>query len=607
MFRSFRTSRRWALVAVTAAAASSVPAVAAAAVPEPVRSLVVNVSSTDNPTNALGAQLAFDTATDATVGQATATSSLVEFGVGRTSVGQGADLRLTSEPGHPLHTGVYVSDGSLTVPRLALTVNNGNADESMSSDDGVPTTFVIRDIASDSTGTVTRLDVVFSFYPNRARDGHFGELRYGEPEPKDHVDSATVLNYPLTPVGAPPIRANEVIDNTSAAPLAVSAAGISGSDAGQFTILSDGCAAGGLLAPGESCPVVVAYRPTEAGQHAAQLQLRIADQTDTVDLTGQSPFGYTGIITWGDDYPDGGGVHHVAEGETQWTLNGNAHNFNAVAFHLTDYFSTYLYMVTFSAPSGQLPTLGHHPFTNPFTPDAYGLNVSREGHGCSSTGGTLNVKRMDLAADGATPIAMDIAFALTCYEGSPGVTAVMNGEFLWRAPIKTSISVATAPVTYGHTAVVCGTAPAGAEVTMFAHKLSAAGYVRAGTVSAGLDGRWSFRYPAATDERLYGQVTGVATASALVQVTPTLSGAPARVVPRDKAYTLTGTGAVGSAVRLHFHRLGMAANDYSIVRDVAVSASGRWSRSYVANTDYRVYVTSASSGRSSGKSLLQAR
>lgn len=320
---------------------------------------------------------------------------------------------------------------------------------------------------------------------------------------------------------------------------------------------------------------------------------------------GAAAFRYTGIITSGNDFIDGGQLHHQAEGDLQRTLKGNAHNFNATAVGLADYHRTDLYPVTFSASTGELPTLGSHLFTDPYTAVAYGLDVSRGGEACSSAGGTLNVKRMDLAADGVTPVAMDIAFARTCYPGSPGNTAVTNGEFLWRVPIKTSIAAAAAPVTYGHTAAVTGTAPAGAEVVMFAHKLATAGYAPAATVTAGLDGCWSYRYPAAaTDERVYGEVTGVATGSVLVQVTPTLSGSPARVVPRD--YTLSGTGAVGAEVRLHFHRLGMAADDYGIVRDVAVSAAGRWSRSYVANTDYRVHATSGSSGRTSGF-LLQAR
>jgi len=59
-------------------------------------------------------------------------------------------------------------------------------------------------------------------------------------------------------------------------------------------------------------------------------------------------------------------------------------------------------------------------------------------------------------------------------------------------------------------------------------------------------------------------------------------------------FVIRGTAPAGDVVLLHFHKRGTATNDYSMVRSVTTNSSGSWSRSILANTDYRYYATDGS-------------
>ena len=78
-------------------------------------------------------------------------------------------------------------------------------------------------------------------------------------------------------------------------------------------------------------------------------------------------------------------------------------------------------------------------------------------------------------------------------------------------------------------------------------------------------------------------------------------------IARNANYTVTGTARPGTTVTIHFHRAGMAPNVYSILRQVSVSSTGKWSRTYLANTDYRLYVSSNANQTKTAGYLLQAR
>ena len=158
--------------------------------------------------------------------------------------------------------------------------------------------------------------------------------------------------------------------------------------------------------------------------------------------------------------------------------------------------------------------------------------------------------------------------------------------------------------------LITGSAPANATVTVHFHKAgtAAADYGIARSVTARADGTWSRSIAASSDYRYYATVPSGTSATVLFQPAPTLTGPVSRVVPANQRHTLTGTALAGSTVFLHFHRRGTAATDYSIVRSVTAASDGTWQRSYLADTDYRVFTSRAAGADSSDgpRYLLQA-
>lgn len=178
--------------------------------------------------------------------------------------------------------------------------------------------------------------------------------------------------------------------------------------------------------------------------------------------------------------------------------------------------------------------------------------------------------------------------------GQPSNTPVLNG-----GPQRT--------VTLNSTAVISGTAPAGSTVDVYLHRRNQNGYSKSRSLVVGTNGTFSTSYLANDDYRYYAAVGTAASASQLAQLRPDVYGPASRIIPRNANYTVTGTARPGTTVTIHFHRAGMAMNDYSILRQVTVSSTGKWSRTYLANTDYRLYVSSDANQTRTASYLLQAR
>lgn len=161
-------------------------------------------------------------------------------------------------------------------------------------------------------------------------------------------------------------------------------------------------------------------------------------------------------------------------------------------------------------------------------------------------------------------------------------------------------------VTEGSTVTISGKAPAGSTVQIFFRKRGDASFVLRRTLVATQTNTFSTSYVATEDYRHYAQIADTKTDSMLAQIAPTVTGPDSQSVKRNSSVTIHGTGTPGSTVKVHFHKAGAPLNDYSIVREVAVSSSGTWSRAYVATVDYRFHVTSDANGLSTHSYLVQA-
>jgi len=103
--------------------------------------------------------------------------------------------------------------------------------------------------------------------------------------PLPGVELPPVLELPATPVGEP-TRTQLPIPNVGDAPLSILEFSLSGEAAGDFT-LDEGECRHGPIAPGDSCTVLVVFRPAVSGDRRAGLSIHTAELgAVTVALAG---------------------------------------------------------------------------------------------------------------------------------------------------------------------------------------------------------------------------------------------------------------------------------------------------------------------------------
>jgi hypothetical protein len=425
------------LVPASASAQSPASAVAAAApvsgVPVTLggadpSSLVINVTSTHDPSYALNRQLAFDSANSTTRLPILRDTEIVASADTGLPYGQ-FSFDLYAPAGQKLHVGKYtgVHDTLGHDPDYAgLRVTLGSSSETVQDSE-----VEISDLATDASGTVTRLDLVFRLNPARPANSWFGSIRFGQAETPGRTLSAHVISWPMSPVGAPRVLATESLHNTGTAPLNVGPVAVTGVNSADFTLTDDSCS-GHTLLPGQACPLVIGFTPTGAGQRSATLSLPINGETDTVELGGEAPPGFSRIVTSGNDYVSNGLVHNYVDGPYQLEVKGNRQRLMFAPTKVYDYQFDGL-SVWLRGSGNQPMTIGMHPAEDYFarSQTAYGIHVSGLGRGCE-TKGSINVKQLTYAPDG-TLLTADIAFTQNCSTDSPA--DVMKGEIKWRLPL----------------------------------------------------------------------------------------------------------------------------------------------------------------------------
>ena len=194
-----------------------------------------------------------------------------------------------------------------------------------------------------------------------------------------------------------------------------------------------------------------------------------------------------------------------------------------------------------------------------------------------------------------------LSLALVTAPGALGLTGVAHaGEVAVDAgdPSTITLSITSDDVVFpllGSTCTVTGTAPAGATVTLHAHRwgTAASDYSDLTTVTADSNGDWALPRTADTDYRYYATAGPEQSTTVLSAPTPLLDAPTSTTAVRGATHTLRGTSTPGSTVYVHFHRFGAPAQDYGIVRAVRARLDGTWSRPYTADVDYRFFVSRA--------------
>ncbi|MFL5915038.1 MAG: IPT/TIG domain-containing protein [Gaiellaceae bacterium] len=432
--------------------------------------------------------------------------------------------------------------------------------------------FEVKDIATDPTGAISRLWIIYEQHCEGARPALWGEVKLNEP-----VDfGATIavpgiVRWPTTDVGAP----NTVVPVTVVALGSTTINGVSltGTNAADFTIRANECSSLAMTG-GDACQVWLRLLAKAPG--ARQATLHITDTTGgSYDVTLQG-FAYGGktAVTMTSDAGD-----YIGQGQT-WSYSlangdqigmGGGRSFAGFGVNGAngDWWSA-----DFVPAAGDILVSGE-TYSNatryPFNGSGPGLDVSGMGRGCNELTGSFTVNSATFAADGTLRTA-SISFVQHC----EGATPALHGTFAFRAGdstppapwmIPTAPVVAPPPATSPPT--ISGFTPnagqPGTVVTITGANFTGATGVTFGGTSAAFSLDSSTQITAAVPSNAAtGRIsvtTGAGTAvsggtftvsSPPVEPAPTIASFSPASGPPGTAVTITGTHLTGAtAVTLH--------------------------------------------------------
>jgi IPT/TIG domain-containing protein len=289
--------------------------------------------------------------------------------------------------------------------------------------------FEVKDIATDSTGAISRLWIVYEQHCEGGRAALWGEVKLNEPvDAGATVAVPGIVRWPTTDVGAP----NTAVPVTvvAAASTTIGAVSLVGPNAGDFAIRANECS-GLTVSPGDACQVWLRFVAGAPG--VRQATLRVADSTGgTYDVTLQGfAYGGTTAVTMTSDSGDyiGQGQtwsYSLAKGDRIGMGGGRSYAGFGVDGANGDWWSA-----DFVPAAGDILVSGStYPNATryPFNGSGPGLDVSGMGRGCNTLTGSFTVNSATFAPDGTLKTA-SISFVQHC-EGAP---PALHGTFAFRA------------------------------------------------------------------------------------------------------------------------------------------------------------------------------
>ncbi len=452
--------------------------------------------------------------------------------------------------------------------------------------------FVIRDIATDGAGTVTRLWATFESYSANVTPPLFsGELKFDEPvSDTDLVVGNSAVNFPGTYPGLTSRATPVVLVNTSASPMHVTATAVTGADAAAFAVKSSTCSS--PVAVGASCVIRVAFSPRSVGQATAELDITDTTPTGshTVALGGVGLPGSSGMFLRSQpgDYAGGGGHYDYTPVDSDFQVSGDPHALTMERVHGS---VGYTASVRLAAPDGQTLTSGTTYLANGSGGTSATLDATVTG-GCSVTSGSFTIDELEVAHGAVAKLAA--RFVQHC----DGSAATLSGWISYRAtnpeapveirPTAPTSSARNAPLTIAGTLLFGITPIPGRTISVSRKDLSGTkalapivtdshGIARiadtprvGGPVTYSLTFAGDGTYPSATR-------------SVVVQVSRLRTVLTTALAPRVTAYGGTAVvtvrlGRTGGSrvVSIWKYVYGAAGARYTLLKNVSVPASGTY-------------------------------
>jgi uncharacterized protein (TIGR03437 family) len=356
------------------------------------------------------------------------TASYLTIGLDGGTSGDYYDMDFAAAPGDILTSGGIYTDAQRAPFREAghPGIDIYGSGRGCNTDTGL---FEVKDIATDSTGAISRLWILYQQHCEGGRAALWGEVKLNEPVDVGATAAAPgLVRWPTTDVGAP----NTVVPVTVVATgsTTINAVSVTGTNAADFTKRADECS-GLTMTAGDACQVWLRFVASAPG--VRQATLHVADSTGSgynVTLQGFA-YGGTTSVTMTSDSGD-----YIGQGQT-WSYSlpkgdqigmGGGRSFAGFGVNGAngDWWSA-----DFQPGAGDILVAGD-TYANatryPFNGSGAGMDVSGMGRGCNTLTGSFTVNSATFAADGTLRTA-SISFVQHC-EGAP---PALHGTWSFRA------------------------------------------------------------------------------------------------------------------------------------------------------------------------------
>jgi hypothetical protein len=294
--------------------------------------------------------------------------------------------------------------------------------------------FEVKDIATDASGHVTRVWIVYTQYCEGGGAALWGEVFVNEPiGGTGSLAEPQIVRWPETDIGSPNTVVPVTIRAVSGADT-ITGASVTGTNAADFTIRADECS-GKPLAAGASCQIWVKFVSAGAGTRVAALHLTDAGGAPAdVQLQGFAHGGTKAVNMTSDsgDYIGAGQTYSYTPQNGDDIEMGGGRTY--VGFAINGANGDWWY-ADFEAPKGDIlvPGATYQATRYPFNNGGAGLDVSGNGRGCNTLTGSFTVNSASFASDG-TVQGVSISFVQHC----EGATPAFRGTLAYRAGDTTS-------------------------------------------------------------------------------------------------------------------------------------------------------------------------
>jgi hypothetical protein len=285
----------------------------------------------------------------------------------------------------------------------------------------------VRDLAV-SGSAITRLDLLYEQHCEGGVPALFGEVRIGEPGTSGLIVSSSSITWPAEPgllIRSHGTTVPVYLRNAGTTSVSLGTASVQGLDAGDFSLVADGCS-GTVLAPGSSCDLFVRFHALQRGPQSAVIELPRGGNSTVVHLDALVKPGTTSLTMQSQpgDFVGAGQSYKFTGANAVFGFSASP---SGLAMDLTSS-DGQDWTVDMFPGSGQVLAVGNYPHATryPFNGTGNGLSVFGDGRGYNTLTGSFRVKQAVFSAVDNSLQAFDGTFIEHCEGAAPALTGELK-------------------------------------------------------------------------------------------------------------------------------------------------------------------------------------